>query len=399
MTERTAPVGGVLWNASYKWLAAIFGLGAILLLWRFLAGLGATTGLSDGYPWGIWIAFDVVTGTALGCGGYSVAILVYILNKGKYHPLVRPAILTSALGYSLAGFAIVVDVGRYWYIYRIPLRFMQWNLNSALLEVALCVMAYTFVLWIEMAPPILENWQAGQKPGLKKLAEATLPIINKSMVFIVALALLLPTMHQSSLGTVMMLAGKKLNVLWQTPMLPLLFLVSVAGMGFAVVVFESTLSSWFLKRPFETEMLGSLAKVMAYITFGFLVLRFGDLAVRGVISKTFTSGWMSFFFWLETVLFLVPAFMALSAKVRRSPGLLFRVGMLMLLAGGLYRFNTYLIAFNPGPGWAYFPAVPELFITIGLVALEIMVYIFFIRRFPILAGGAPAPAGRQGGKA
>ena len=390
MTDHAVPVGGAILTRPFKWLMALFGLSVLLLLWRFFAGLGATTALNDGYPWGLWIAFDVVTGTALGCGGYAVAILVYILNKGKYHSLVRPAILTSALGYSLAAFAIVFDVGRYWYIYRIPIHFWQWNLNSALLEVALCVMAYVVVLWIEMAPPILEVMQEGSSPFFKRLAQTTLPLLNKSMVFIIALALLLPTMHQSSLGTVMMLAGKKLNPLWQTPFLPLLFLVSVVGMGYAVVVFESTLSSFFLKRPYETAMLGSLAKVMAYITIGFLAIRLLDLLYRGVFGLAFTSGWLSFFFWLEIVLFVASAAMAFSPAVRANPGRLFQMAMLMLLAGGLYRFDTYLIAFDPGPGWSYFPAVPELFITIGIVALEIMIYIVFIKRFPILEEASPA---------
>jgi Ni/Fe-hydrogenase subunit HybB-like protein len=384
MNGHALPVGGELWTRPYKALAGVAALGVAFMLWRYLAGLGATTGLNDGHPWGIWIAFDVVTGTALGCGGYAVAILVYILNKGQYHPIVRSAILTSALGYSLAGFAIVVDVGRFWNIYRVPVFFWQWNLNSALLEVALCVMAYVGVLWIEMAPPVLERWGEGPNPRLRGFAEKTLPGLNRAMMWIVALALLLPTMHQSSLGTVMILAGLKLHPLWQTPLLPVLFLLSVVGMGYAVVVFESTLSSWLFDRRFETRMLGSLARVMAYVTFVYVALRFTDLAFRGALRLTVASGWLSFFFWLEMELFLVPSFLAFSARVRSNPGSLFQIAMMLLLAGGLYRFDTYLVAFNPGAGRAYFPAIPELFITIGLLALEVMAYIYFIRRFPVL---------------
>src|SRR6185503_16364864 len=113
-----------------------------LIAWRFAAGLGATTAMSDGYPLGLWIVFDVVTGTALACGGYAMALLVYIFNKGKYHPLIRPAILTSALGYSIAGFSVVIDVGRPWLAWKIPIKIWTWNLNSVLLEVAVCIMAY-----------------------------------------------------------------------------------------------------------------------------------------------------------------------------------------------------------------------------------------------------------------
>ncbi len=386
------PVVGPILTRPFKWLLAVFGVGVLLLVWRFLAGLGATTALNDGYAWGIWIAFDVVTGTALGCGGYAVAILVYILNKGAYHPVVRPAILTSALGYSMAGFAIVVDVGRYWWIYRIPIRFWQWNLNSALLEVALCVMAYIVVLWLELSPAFMEKWKVeAPLPILKSLSTALHPIINKLMILIVALGLLLPTMHQSSLGTVMLLAGHKLHTLWNTPLIPLLFLISVIAMGYAVVVLEGSLASYFFKRKRETEMLGRLSGVMVVVLSLYLVLRFADLLWRGAIGAAFTSGWMSVFFWIETALSVAPLVMLASKTGRLDPVVQFRAAFFMLLGGTLYRFNSYLIGFDPGEGISYFPSVPEMFITFGIVALEIMLYIVIVKRFPILAG-APKKA-------
>jgi Ni/Fe-hydrogenase subunit HybB-like protein len=396
MTEHAQPIGGSIFTRPFKILMGIFVVGALLLLWRYLSGLGATTGLNDGYPWGIWIAFDVVTGTALACGGYAVAILLYILNKGKYHPLIRPAILTSALGYSIAGAAIAVDVGRYWNIWKIPLFFWKWNLNSVLLEVALCVMAYVIVLWIELSPAFFEKWKDSSVPLLKKASGIGLPFMNKALIWIVALGLLLPTMHQSSLGSVMLVAMNKLSPLWHTPMLPLLFLISCIAMGYAVVIFESTLSSRFFHRKPETKMLGSLSVAMVVVLFLYIVLRFADLLWRSRIGLIFTDGWHSFFFWLEIVLFLAPALMLLSSKMRTNPGSLFLAAMMMILAGGLYRFDTYLVGFNPGIGWSYFPAVPELLITIGLVAFEIMVYIVIVKRFPIISGGAPATAGQGG---
>src|SRR6476620_9120258 len=202
-----APVGGRLMTPSIGVLFGIFGLGALLILWRLIAGLGATTALNDGYPLGLWIAFDVVTGTALACGGYAVAILVYILNKGRYHPLVRPALLTSALGYSLAGFSVVIDIGRWWNVWKVPVYFWHWNFNSALLEVALCILAYVVVLWIELSPAFFERWQDSAILPLRRFSRWALPILAKASSFIIALGLLLPTMHQSSLGTLMLLAG------------------------------------------------------------------------------------------------------------------------------------------------------------------------------------------------
>jgi Ni/Fe-hydrogenase subunit HybB-like protein len=392
------PVGGPIVTRPFRWLALIAGIGAAFSLYRFMAGLGASTGLSDGYPWGIWIAFDVVTGTALACGGYAVAILVYILNKGQYHPLVRPAILTSALGYSLAGLAITIDVGRGWLLYRVPLYVNHWNLNSALLEVALCVMSYIAVLWIEMSPAFMEHFQRGPDGPLKSLSKTFHPIVQKILPWVIALGLLLPTMHQSSLGTVMLLTGAKLHPLWSTPILPLLFLVSCVGMGFAIVVFESTLSAALLKRPRETDMLSGLAGVVGPVLWGFAGLRLVDLLVRGQGLAIFTSGKYSLFFLVEMVLFLAPAVLLRDPGKRRDAGHLFRMSMVMILAGALYRIDSYIVAFRPGEQYSYFPTIPEFGITIGLVALEILLYVVIIKTFPILAGAssksAPAVAER-----
>src|SRR6185503_3301518 len=141
MTTYAEAIGGSLDTRATRALAGLLGLGGMLILWRLIAGLGATTALNDGYPLGLWIAFDVVTGTALACGGYAIALLVYILNKGRYHPLVRPAMLTSALGYTLAGAGVGLDVGRWWSLWHVPIYIWRWNFDSVLLEVALCIMA------------------------------------------------------------------------------------------------------------------------------------------------------------------------------------------------------------------------------------------------------------------
>ena len=385
-----APVGGPLWTRPFRILVGLFVFCSIFFAYRFLGGLGASTGMNDGYPWGLWIAFDVVVGTALGCGGYAVALLVYVLNKGEYHPLVRPALLTSALGYTMASVSIHFDVGRPWLLWRIPVFSWEWNLNSALLEVALCVMTYVAVLWIELSPAFMEKWREGPDGFLKRASDRAYPLVQKLLPWIIALGLLLPTMHQSSLGTVMLLTGPKLHPLWNTPWLPLLFLVSCLGMGFAVVVFEGALASTILGRHRETEMLGKMAWVMVPVLSAFILLRFADLAVRGGLSALGTFDLYSGMFLLETVLFLAPVLMLLSEKARRDAGNVFRAAMLMIVAGSLYRFDTYLVAFRPGSRFSYFPSFSEVMVTLGIVALEVILYVVLVKQFPILS--APAPA-------
>ena len=91
--------------------------GAIITLWRFSAGLGATTNLSDQVPWGFWIGFDVISGVALAAGGFTMAFLVHIFGDHTYRGLVRPAILTALLGYLLVIVGLLFDLGKPWNIF------------------------------------------------------------------------------------------------------------------------------------------------------------------------------------------------------------------------------------------------------------------------------------------
>ena len=385
MTIDAQPVGGTLLTRGYKILLALGAAGGLLIVWRFYAGLGVSTALSDGYPLGLWIALDVVTGTALACGGYALALVVYIFNRGKYHPLIRPAILTSALGYTMAGLSVAIDLGRPWNMWKIPLYFWSWNLNSALLEVALCIMAYVTVLWIELAPAFLARWQNDGPPVVQRFARRVTPILERALIWIIALGMLLPTMHQSSLGTMMLLAGPRLHPLWNTPFLPLLFLMTCLAMGYAMVVFESAFSTTAFRRRADTAMLAVLQRIAVGIGVGFVVIRFADLAARGRMAMTLQRDLFGAVFWLETLLWLLPA--AILATSRKADlGSLFLGAMCVALAGGLYRFDTFLVAFQPGEGWHYFPSIPEMVISVGLIAIELALYIALVRKFPILAG-------------
>ena len=390
MNAGAAPVGGRILTKPFKALAGLAAIGFAVIAFRFFFGLGATTAMNDGYAWGLWIAYDVVTGTALACGGYALALLVYIMNKGRYHPLVRSAILTSAMGYSIAGFSVMLDIGRWWGAWKVPIFFWRWNLNSVLLEVALCIMAYMVLLWIELSPAFFERGRSAPLPWLRRLSERSLGILDRSLIWIVALGILLPTMHQSSLGSLMLIAGPRLHPLWHTPLLPLLFLISCLGMGYGAVIVESSVASRFFGRRAETKMLGGLAAIVMPILLVFAAVRFVDLAARGRLGLLFAFDLRSLLALLEFGLVIVAAAMLFRPADRRHAGTLFRSAMLLLAAGALYRFDTYLVAFQPGPQWSYFPSVGEILVTVGLVAFEILVYVVLVKQFPIL-GGRPAP--------
>jgi Ni/Fe-hydrogenase subunit HybB-like protein len=384
--EDLRPVGGTLWTPVFKILLVVALLGVVLSMYRFVAGIGATSAMNDGYAWGSWKVLNVIVLTALGSGGYAMALIVYVLNKGRYHPLVRTAILTSALGYTTGAIALTVDIGRPWNMFQMGMPW-QWNLHSVLFEIAICVSLYLVFLWIEMAQPIIEHWSAETKKptGLKALAVKVGPWIERYFVWIVATAILLPTMHQSSLGSLFLLAGPRLNPLWQTPFLPLLFLLSCYTVGYAAVVLASKLSALAWNTPVDWKMLSSLSRVMAWVLGLFLVVRWLDVIYRGALLSPAAEGMYRYLFYTETLLLLMPAVVLQIRKLREDPGTNMRMAIMIVVGGCLYRLDAALIGFMPGTHFRYFPSVIELLITLGFVAMGVAGYIYFVKRFPILA--------------
>ena len=57
-------------------------LGAAAFVARFAYGPGATTNLSDNYPWGLWIVFDLVW-IALAAGAFVTAGIVHIFHAER----------------------------------------------------------------------------------------------------------------------------------------------------------------------------------------------------------------------------------------------------------------------------------------------------------------------------
>jgi Ni/Fe-hydrogenase subunit HybB-like protein/Fe-S-cluster-containing dehydrogenase component len=388
--DEMAPIGGKLLTWPFLILAAITLVGMATFVWRFAVGLGPATALNDGYPKGLWLTFNVVVGTAMACGGYALAITVYLFNKGKYHPLVRSAMLVSALGYTLGGTTVLIDLGRTWHVWKLLVYPGLWNFNSVLLEVALCVILYTCVLWIEISPSIMERWRQEGKDRLRAIALFFSPKLNRIMPYAISVGLLLPTMHQSSLGSLMLLAGEKLHPLWQTPLLPMLFLVSCIGMGFASTTLESLTSSWAFKRPRETPMLRSLARPAAMVLLLYVVLRLADVTVRGHFGLILAGDLYASLFLIEMGLFVIPAVGLLVEGHRASVSFLVTAGVTVMFAGGLYRFSSFLIAFNPGPEWTYWPTLNEIIGSISLVTLGIMGYMVIVKKLPILRS-VPSP--------
>ncbi len=369
------PVGGSLLNAATLVCGILIAIMASILLVRFVFGLSAVTNVNDGYSWGIWVVVDVMIGSALACGGFSVAMLVYIFNKGQYHPLVRPALLASLFGYTLAGGGIFFDLGRWWNFWHI-----FWpsyaNPNSVMLEVAVCVTVYILVMWVEFAPVFLE------KLGLHDIKKK----LNKAIFFFIALGILLPMMHQSSLGTMLVVMGGQVNPLWQTPAVPLIYLLTAIIIGYGVVLFESCVAAASYRRSIEMHLLNPMSKIMLGVLGVYLVVRFGDLLIRGALGEAFNPSFVALSFWVENICFVAPFFLIGNVAARRNPARLFLAGLAIMLGGSLLRLNGFLIGYQhfTGSGWSYFPSFTEVMVTLGMFSVEVLGYIIITRRFPVL---------------
>lgn len=229
-------------------LSALVINGMIFALLRFVFGIGSVTNLSNQFPWGIWIGIDVAAGVALAAGGFTTAALAHIFHKEEFHVIARPALLTAMLGYTFVALGVVIDLGRYYNIWHV---LIYWNGNSVLFEVGICVMAYLTVLYIEFLPVVTERFIGkvhfkGFFSRFNKTIDRFIRFVHRhlerAMFFFIILGVVLSCLHQSSLGTLMMLAGPKIHPYWQTPIAPLLFLLSAISV-------VSRWSSWSLSSP------------------------------------------------------------------------------------------------------------------------------------------------------
>lgn len=374
-----APAGGRILGVFVVVLALLGGVAAYFLAMRFLHGLGAVTNISNGYTWGIWVVWDVIIATGFACGGYALALVVYILNRGEFHPLVRSALTASVFGYSLGGVSVLIDLGRYWNFWHI-LWPTYYNTASVMFEVAACISLYVVVLWFEFVPTFLEYLKAR---GLSRA-------FNRVLFLFIGLGVLLPTMHQSSLGSLLVVMGYQIHPLWQTPFLPLLFVLSALCMGYAIVIFEATLAALGFKRDIRNELplLSKLGGIIAFILLVWLTLRFTDLALRGVSVQFFSSGVLSVMFWIEIALFAYPMLVLASGKNRRRLSKLFPAAASMLAGAVLYRLDAFIVAYEHDSAWHYFPSAPEILVTVGITAIEVLAYVVFVKKFPILPGHA-----------
>jgi Ni/Fe-hydrogenase subunit HybB-like protein len=357
-------------------LYVLVALGGIAALLRLTLGLGATTNLSDAYPWGLWISFDVLTGVALASGGYIMTAVIYVFDLKKYHPLLRPAKLSAFLGYLLFAFGLFLDLGMPWRIWH-PM--IMWNPHSVLFEVSWCVMLYTTVLGLDIFIMALERWRA----------EKWVSFFRSIYVVNIVAAIVLSTLHQSSLGALYLVMPEKMSGLWATGAIGPLFLVSAIVGGMGIITLESLISARIYGRKPETGILSGLAKAMAVMMLIYFVAKVVDILVRGVTIWSLDSTHLLFHLEL-LVPMILPVLLLALPKVRNSVNGLLWISCTAALWVVLTRFNVSLTAYAGYQQMTYFPSLVEIAVTVALVAMGILLFDWAARYLPIYLPDNPA---------
>jgi Ni/Fe-hydrogenase subunit HybB-like protein len=385
--QRDVPVYDVpIWTRPFKVLCGLAGLGLILVAYREVVGLGPASGMNDAYAWGIWKTFNTMVLTGLGSGAFAIGIAAWLFRRKQLHVVMRTALLTSFLAYVFGLAMLGVDVGRPWNFCWIMAPW-HWNLHSPLLEVAVCMSIYaTIPLFLENIPPALE-YVYEQWPNLRPTVKQVEKYFVKSFPWIVSLAYVLPAMHQSSLGALMLLGGNRVSPLWQTPFLPLLYVWAAAFLGFAFVSATLLFCGIMWKRPLDVDILGEMSRISAWIIGTWLVFRIVDLSLRGQIVAAFQPNVDALLFWAEMVLLAAAFWFLRNSLVKRSPRKMFYGALLATVGGMLYRFDPTTTAFQPKANALYFPSVIEILISVGFMSLGILIFIFLAKVLAIL----PAP--------
>jgi Ni/Fe-hydrogenase subunit HybB-like protein len=350
----------------------VTGLAAAVASARFLYGLGAATNLSDAYPWGLWIGFDVMGGVALAAGGFIVTASVYIFKLERFHAVVRPAVLTAFLGYVAVAVGLLFDLGLPWNIWHM---IVFWNPRSPLFEVGWCVMLYLTVLALEFFPVPAEEFS--------RLARARAFLVRIRLPLVIA-GIGLSTLHQSSLGSLFLIMPYRLHPLWYSPLLPIMFLISAIALGMMMVTCESHFTAYLYRRKPETETLAALGSGARWVLVGYLALRFGDLAARGQLVHLGGGEWQVWVFWLEiTLMAIAPAVLLSLPEVRRTRAGQWTAAALGVTGVVLNRIDVGgLVHLRRGNSF-YLPAWTEFAISAGVVSAAALTFLFMVERFRV----------------
>ena len=357
----------------------IITLGIVLIVMRFVNGIGSITNLSQEVPWGLWIGFDVVTGVAFAGGAYVVTFMVYILNIQKYKPIVRVTVLNGFLAYVFYAGALLLDLGKPWNVVN-PIIGNNFGVSSVLFLVAWHFLLYMVAQLIEFSPAIAE-W-LGARKARKILSWMTLGAV----IFGITLS----TLHQSGLGALYLMAKEKIHPLWYSEFIPILFFVSSIFAGLSMVIFEGSISQRVFSDQISEKnhmahngIIHGLSKICAFT----LMIYFFLHIVVFVHGKhwMYLGSRMGAWYLVEMIGFVIFPMILYFISYRTFNITLVKISSLVTMIGVIInRLNVTVIAFKWDAPTHYVPSWQEIVVTLTVLSIEIWIFRWLVRRLPVL---------------
>lgn len=354
-------------------------LGMVLIVVRFAKGLGSVTNLSQEFPWGLWVGFDVVTGVAFAGGAYVITFMVYILGMETYRPIVRATVLNGFLAYLFYAGALTLDVGRPWNMIN-PIIGNSFGVSSVLFLVAWHFLLYMIAEFLEFSPVVAE-WL-----GLERAKR----VLKKLTLGAVIFGITLSTLHQSGLGALFLMTKGKIHPLWYTEFIPILFFVSSVFAGLSMVIFEGSLSHKVFADQLDAEhhakydrILIGLSKTCAGAMFAYLFLKVLVFVHGQQWGYLMTPlGW---WYLLEVLGFVALPCLLFAYAARGMNVKLVRTAAVLTLIGIIVnRMNVSIIAFKWDAPVHYYPSWMEIEITLAIILIEIWAFRWVVNRMPVL---------------
>ncbi len=359
-------------------------LGLVLIIIRFINGIGSVTNLTQEVPWGLWIGFDVVTGVAFAGGAYVLTFMVYILNMHKYHSIVRVTVLNGFLAYVFYAGALLLDLGRPWNVIN-PIIGNGFGTSSVLFLVAWHFLLYMIAELIEFSPTIAE-WLGARRAH---------KILSGMTIAAVIFGITLSTLHQSGLGALYLMAKDKIHPLWYSEFIPVLFLASSVFAGLSMVIFEGSIThKVFFKQISEKNhkaqkgiVLG-LAKICAGAMFAYFFLKL-LVFIHGKHWDLINTP-MGYWFLIEMIGFVLLPMMLFVYAYRKNSIFIVKLASIITMLGVIInRLNVTVIGFRWDAAIRYFPTWMEFVVTLTVIFTEIWIFRWVINRMPVL-GDSPS---------
>ena len=285
-------------------------------------------GLQDVY--GPLLAWDLFLGGA-GAGAYLVGVIAEWLG-GRYRRLAKPGIYAGPPMVAVGALLLLIELGQ-------PLRFWRgfFNPTSSMMSVGIIIISLFIVLgFLHILFSLFP--QIGVKEGAQRWLGSVNALLGVGIMIYTGLLL----------GLV------KAVPFWNTPMLPLLFLVSALSSGLATVMLIAGLQRWVMPARVKAEEVsesvqGLLPSVTVLVVvellalFSLLFLMTGSRVTAAESAQYLVTGGYATTFWVGVVVIglLVPLGLVIWVATQRGKMALERVAdvstlvAFCLLVGGL----------------------------------------------------------------